>query len=294
MPIRPALQRMAPTLDARVQKAEPVAAPTAADSLGLRLKAFALAQLDQAERHLAREGEDRHAGIHQARKCLRRSRALLALATKSFAAESERLDAALGRLCRGLSSLRDAHAILEALRQVQTDAPTDTRAALAGVDAPARAHRDALLARALARDPEFAARRQRLRGMRERLARLDWSAVDANVLRDGLARSERRLAKARKRARKHPQDDELWHSYRRKLRRLRQQDSLLAEIGSPVRPDTEGLAERAHALGASQDDFLVLRYCAPASRLGGGRLPRAQRERLRALAQERLRRARSV
>lgn len=47
--------------------------------IGVRLMLYARTQLEQAQAELGREGEGRHEGIHQARKCIRRTRGALAL-----------------------------------------------------------------------------------------------------------------------------------------------------------------------------------------------------------------------
>ena len=67
-----------------------------------------LDQLAGAMAQLAREGEARHDGIHQARKSLRRARAALALARRALGDEGRRIDAALTAACRGMGALRDA------------------------------------------------------------------------------------------------------------------------------------------------------------------------------------------
>ena len=74
---------------------------TVAFPLGLGLKDFANGQLRQAEAFLACDGESLHAGIHQARKSIRRVRATLALGLRSIDPRAKRLDDDLGRLCRG-------------------------------------------------------------------------------------------------------------------------------------------------------------------------------------------------
>lgn len=255
---------------------------------GAALAAQALSQLRQAVLQLAREGEDRHEGVHQARKSLRRARAALALGGKSLGSAGRVLDEQLGRFCRGLSPLRDAQALLEGLDRLAPD----------GAPAPdwledarrlARARRDAVLAAVLARDPGFGRRRARLGRMAERIAALPWARVDARRVERGLAKSERRLDKARRRALRSPADDEAWHRLRRRLRRLRQQATLLEAMpGAPV-PTADVPLALATALGEAQDDALLLRHCGSRSPF-----PPPLRARLRRLGRERLHRARAA
>jgi len=256
-------------------------------ALGPRLLTFALEQLRAAQSYLSGTGEDQHVGIHQARKCIRRTRAALALGVRAFDKRAERLDDELGRLCRGMAGLRDAQALVDELHRLAEAAPANLRKVLPQAEAAARKRRDETLMRALARDPGFGARRQRLLRAQSRLARLDWAAINEDDVAHAVARSKRRAEKSRRRARKHPDDDQLWHVYRRRLRRLRQQDTMLAELQPDLRPSLDDLDDHA-ALGRSQDDALLLRRCGKDSPFSAGE----QRSVLRKIARDRLQRAR--
>jgi CHAD domain-containing protein len=256
--------------------------------LGLRLLVFAGQQLQQAQTGLSRKGEALHEGIHQTRKCIRRTRATLALGARIFGPRAQALDDELGRLCRGLSHLRDAQALVEVLQRLDAQAPEPIRAILPAAERLARQRRDDILERALVRDPAFMARRLRLQAAQQRLARLDWRAVDEAEVSSAIKRSQRRADKAAKQIKKHPDDDEAWHVYRRRLRRLRQQDSLLAELLPALRLSKKRARDLADILGESQDDALLLRHCDRRSPF-----PSDQRKQLRAIARERLHRTRS-
>lgn len=240
----------------------PVAPPEAPGlPLGLRLKAFALAELRDAQDLLAKPGAGRHEGVHQARKRLRRTRAALALGRKGLGEAGRRLDADLGRLCRGLSPLRDAQALIEGLQRLPASRPGALSAALPGMVSLANRRRDHCLARELSRDPDLLRRRLRLAAMAARLEALDWSAVKPGAVAKAQARSERRLARARRRAGREPASDDRWHAMRRRLRRLRQQDHLLAALAPGLCPVASVSAEEAAVLGEAQDDALLLRHC---------------------------------
>ncbi|NDK38888.1 CHAD domain-containing protein [Pseudoxanthomonas gei] len=255
--------------------------------VGVRLAMLAAGQLQLAETFLASDVADLHAGIHQARKSIRRVRSALALGRRALGVGGRRLDAELGRLCRGLSRLRDAQALVEALQRLRDKAPRELQAILPAAEAAACQRRDRLLQQALARDPHFAARRRRLRAASLRLQRLDWAALRTADITKAAQRSERRAAKAGRRARQKSSDDESWHVFRRRLRRLHQQDSLLAALQLPVRAEAKALEHQAQALGEAQDDAMLLAHC-------GRRSPftPAQRALLRKTARERLRDAR--
>jgi hypothetical protein len=111
--------------------------------------------------------------------------------------------------------------------------------------------------------------------------------VKRGTVAKAVARSQARLARARRRTTRKPQDDERWHAMRRRLRRLRQQDHLLAALEPSLRPDTDVSAEEATVLGEAQDDALLLRHCGSHSPF-----PPPLRALLRAEARSRLGRVR--
>jgi hypothetical protein len=258
-------------------------------SPGARLQAFAHEQLRLAELHLSRQGAELHDGVHQARKCLRRTRAALALAAAALDSSVERIDDELGRLCRGLSSLRDTQALVDAIDRFGIGAAGPIRTTVRGARVAALVHRDLAMARALARDPGFAARRHRLFTIIKRVALLDWKAVRRRDLAKTMQRGERRLEKARRRARQHPDRDASWHIYRRRLRRLKEQNAILAELQPGLHHLALDLGRQAHILGESQDDVLVLKYCHRSSPFNA-----PQRRVLRQLARARLKSVRDA
>ena len=257
-----------------------------AGALGERLRDYALAELARAQAQLARQGVSRHAGVHQARKSMRRVRATLALARGPLGERGRRLDRGLSSLCGGLGSLRDAQALTEALPRLEG---AGAQGFLPEAMALATARRDAMLARSLGRDPDLARRRKRLAAMAASLAQLDWGAVDHQDVLACVALSERRLVKARRRASRRPDDDERWHVLRRRLRRLRQQDSVLLDVEPTLRPREDASPAEATALGHAQDDALLLRHCGR-----GSPFPPAMRRAIREIAQDRLDRMRAV
>lgn len=239
----------------------PMAMPPAPERPGERLRDHALGELARAMEQLAREGDARHSGVHQARKSLRRTRACLDLARRALGEKGHRLDRSLASLCRGLGALRDAQALVEALRRLEPSAAPGLAALLPRAQSLAAARRDERLAGALARDPDFGRRRQRLENLQARLAALPWETLREDGISAALGRSQRRLAKARRRVERHPGDDERWHGLRRRLRRLRQQDTVLSVVMPALCSSSAGLADEAAALGKAQDDVLLLRHC---------------------------------
>lgn len=231
------------------------------EAIGETLRSEARHELERAARQLARPGEERHLGIHQARKSIRRVRAILALGGEGFALRpaARRIDAGLRSLCRGLSSLRDADALRDALLHLQAEAvlgPIECERLCAFV-AALRARR---LAGALARDPDFARRRSRLLAAEHQLERLPWAEVDDAAVRAAHAESVERLGKALKRARR-SDDPEDWHRLRRRLRRLRQQETAIERVAPALGLHSAGVGELAERMGSAQDHALLLAHC---------------------------------
>jgi CHAD domain-containing protein len=89
------------------------------------LRRVALAELEYAQSALS-AASDRHGGVHSARKCLKRLRALLALIRPGlpepvFANLSEKLRS----IALGLAPARDAHALIDAIDKLVADASSE-------------------------------------------------------------------------------------------------------------------------------------------------------------------------
>lgn len=234
---------------------------SAACQFGTELRRFVHGQLAMARTHLARPGNDRHDGVHEARKCLRRTRAALALGAKPWRQAVAASDHELRRICRGLSSVRDAQALVEALSRLEGDEEF-TANLCQNSRVAATQHRDNVLTLALRRDGDFAARRRRIEKVDVRLAALDWTVLEPGDARAALKRSERRLRGARQRAMSKPDQAAVWHTFRRRLRRLRQQVTLLGAIAPEIVRGIEDRDDQAVMLGELQDDSLLLARCA--------------------------------
>jgi CHAD domain-containing protein len=163
-------------------------------------------------------GTDAHASVHAARKAIRRLRALLALLDGTELA-LEDADAVLRRLGDGLSGLRDAHVAVETAALLAATAPTAPWPCVIG---QLQARRDAWLRRALAGDPAFGRRRDRLQRVGTLLDSQPWATIRRAQVRVGLDRSLARAGKAERRAHRNPSPERL-HRWRRKVRRLRMQ-----------------------------------------------------------------------
>lgn len=150
-------------------------------------------------------------------------------------------------------------------------------------------NRDGVLAKALDRGADLSARRQRLRRAAARLVQMKRQAVTLVTVQHAFSRSEQRMKKAARRARSCHLNDEVWHRLRRRLRRLRQQNNMLAEIQPQLANSVDAWKEQASALGESQDDALLLARCGIRSPF-----PAELRNQLRAVAKRRLEQTRQM
>jgi hypothetical protein len=233
-----------------------VAAPT--DSPGPALCDYALAELTAAVQALAAHGGRIHAGVHLSRKAMRRTRATLRLGG-DLGPGARLIDRKLRRLNRGLSTLRDAHALVETLdRLVARQHHDDIRRCLQ------RARRTAAQRRAsLVREPEAAQRladtRALLAMLRAALMGLPWNGISAAMLEEALTATTRDSADARDRACTRGRDED-WHRWRRRMRRLSQQHRACAAAGVEVATTMfdKSLTEQ---LGVMQDLTLLLEHC---------------------------------
>lgn len=200
-----------------------------------------------------------HVRVHEARKAVRRTRALLALVRDSGADLAlEPLDAALRRLGDSLSQLRDAHVATETAKALCRD---DDRRPWRPVASALRIRAQTLVERERIRDPGFGRRCRSIERVLAQLQQQPWQDISPSQVRAGLQRQQQRVARAERRARHHP-DAERLHDWRRKVRRLRMQLDALPRLG-PHAPKAHAPAKAralhrlADALGLHQDRHVL-------------------------------------
>lgn len=201
-----------------------------------------------------------HTRVHEARKAIRRARALLALAQDGGADfDVGPADRILQRVGDGLSRLRDAHAAIETARSLAAE---QGRSAWRPVIDALRERSKALVARELARDPGFARRQSIVQGALHHLQQQPWETLKSTHIRAGLQRQRRRVQRAARRAKKHP-DSENLHRWRRRVRRLRMQMDALPRLKGDWRHDavkaSKSLHQLSDALGRQQDLHVLMR-----------------------------------
>lgn len=258
----------------------------AAHPPGRRLRSFASAEIDMALDALGWRGNRIHAGVHLARKGLRRVRATLALGGGALGPGAVLVDRELRRLNRDLSALRDAHALVETLdRLLRLSLEAEVRTLLRRARRRAAQARARVAHQARADDPELGARRSLLRVLRAALRALPWDGLKPEDWRGAVTASLARVARGAERARRSGVDED-WHDWRRRARRLSQQQRALkaAKLGRDAPKFDKHTIER---LGAAQDLNLLLDHCGRRSVFG-----KADRGALRRYAEGELARSR--
>ncbi|MBC7990663.1 MAG: CHAD domain-containing protein [Luteimonas sp.] len=163
---------------------------------------------------------------------------------------------------RGLSTLRDVQALVETLdRLIAPQLPLDILQLLRRARRNAAARRAIQARAALADDPQLASRRDLLVALRGAMLALPWQRVDLAQVQSALEYSIGRIVRAQARA-QGSHDDEDWHCWRRRERRLSQQRRALKAGGIAPAVDLPKADKRiATRLGAAQDLGLLREHC---------------------------------
>jgi len=198
-----------------------------------------------------------HRAVHEARKAIRRLRALLALAARRLEAVGI-VDRELQRLGDSLSRLRDAQVALETAETIASQEPASSQNVVHWL----AERRDRMLERALGRDPDFTRRQTLLDACAHALDLVVWSDLEDDDLRDALRHSRKRLKKAERKAERDPSPEHL-HRLRRRARRLRMQLELLRAVAPDLDPQAlygeprgkaiRALHKQSNRLGQRQD-----------------------------------------
>lgn len=226
---------------------------------GTALRDYGLAELATAIDALAIRGRHVHHGVHQARKAIRRTRAMLALGKSVLGPGGRLIDHQLRDVNRRMSSLRDAHALVETLDRLRIKARDDaTREALDHARRIAARRRAAM-----AKTPEFTDALEHEHAMvatlHAALLGLPWEALSTSCVTDAMDAADRKAATAREQACAHD-EAETWHRWRRRMRRISQQHRASNVAGLAVR-DVEFDKDVTEQLGVLQDLNLLVAHC---------------------------------
>ena len=221
-----------------------------AHPVGLRLGKRVAAECAAIDKAL-RDRTQIQGRVHEARKAIRRVRALLALVERHLDVAAE--DRVLQQMGDGLSALRDAFAASQVAVEV---GKIDGRARWSPVAKALRKRADDVAVRVLRADPGFHARRLRLQRIAQRLTMLPWDSISSARIKAGLLRQCKRTDRAGARAKADPSPDNL-HRWRRRTRRLRMQFDIvdhmrIARADIPTHASRK-LHKRSDTLGWHQD-----------------------------------------
>ena len=228
-------------------------------SPGPVLRDYVLAEFDAARDALAHRGGRVHAGVHRARKAIRRIRAVLMLGADVLDRDGRRLERGLRRVSRGMSELRDAHALVETLDRLLPKASDHDARRLLRRSRRSAAQRRARLGRSKRLKREVEEARAKLKALRADATELDWEGVRATALAAALMAAQMRMVAACEQALTTGADAD-WHCWRRRVRTRMQQQraSALAGVGAGVSLYDQSLAEQ---MSAMQDLSLLLSHC---------------------------------
>ncbi|HKE48597.1 MAG TPA: CHAD domain-containing protein, partial [Rhodanobacteraceae bacterium] len=226
------------------------------------LRAYADGELGRAIAHLGWHAGRVHEGVHQARKSLRRTRAVLALGAPILGPGAALIDREVRRVNRRLSRMRDTQALVETLDRLigKKSTPEETLPVLR------RARRTAAQARAegarreLADDPNLGRKRAVLTMLRAGLQALPWESLTGTRVRDALADGLQRVDASGALARAGGRDED-WHRWRRRVRRLSQQHRAVGDLIPEIEPARKHVKTLAELLGETQDYSLLREHC---------------------------------
>jgi CHAD domain-containing protein len=222
----------------------------------MALRDYGLAELAVALHGLAMRGGRVHAGIHQARKAIRRTRAMLTLGATTLGPGASLIDRRLRKVNRRLSPLRDAHALVEVLDRLGGK----TRSVPA-LEVLLHARRIAMRRRAdiAAFAETLHVERAMLKTLHAALVGLPWQALSTSSAMEAMDAAVEKADAARARAFAGGGDAD-WHRWRRSMRRVSQQHHAVvaAAVDVALPRFDKALTER---LGAMQDLVLLLEHC---------------------------------
>lgn len=235
--------------------------PKGSDTLGEQLQALAKRECQTIRRKLVAK-QHLHEAVHEARKAVRRLRALVGLIDDRID-DAAVADRALARLGDSLSTLRDASVVIQTAEKLGRQHPG---LVWKHVVARLRDRCEKIITRTLQDDPDFNRRLALLARVEARMAAWPWQDVQRKDLHASLKASQRRVEKARRRASGSDASADL-HRWRRRSRKLRMQLEVAAKVDTGIadkaststsRHQIRALKNLSDKLGWHQD-LVVLR-----------------------------------
>jgi hypothetical protein len=209
--------------------------------------------LKQAVQRRARVPEEKV--VHEARRALKRARAILRLAEKFDVGGAKTGRRHLSQLGRELSPLRDQAVVAKTADALICFPDAETRAALAGL----RTRTKSNPAQRTAARRWWRAWWRKLESQRRKLARLAWRELAEYDLQHALHHQAKRLKHRARAARKAPRDLQAAHEWRKAAIVLREQVRVLRPVLGAAKADAlhVRLHRLSHRLGQAIDHHLV-------------------------------------
>lgn len=205
-------------------------------------------QLNAAIDELSHTQGSLDTAVHEARKSIKRSRSLLRLIRPAIGDAYSRENQRLQSVGRDLSELRDAQALIETLADLKEHNPHDSHAEDATDEFKAASdslsERKEKIATALEANGKIQEAVARLRETLTNVAELSLKRVDFPIVTDSVKTTVKRGSKAFSKAYSKPKPEN-FHEFRKRVKDLRYQISLLTEIWPDV---LEGYADAAEKL----------------------------------------------
>ncbi len=211
------------------------------------------------------------AAVHDARRALKRMRALLRLVREGLGDDTWRAEnAALRDVGRRLSGLRDADVGRQTIDALTTDAPAALRTALGKLAA--------MLGKEVSPDPDerrhvLASAAHDLTAVGSRLATLTLDGADIDILAAGLEAAHRRGRRALEQAEAEGSGDEAMHEVRKAVQAHWRQTNLLSAAWLDLMKARASEARQLSGLLGTHNDLALLSLRARAA--GGHGLSRA-------------------
>lgn len=199
--------------------------------------------------------KDRHRGIHEARKAIRRLRSLLSLVAGAVGHDTAKIDLALKQQSKRLCALRDSHVVVVLAEKL---AIADTAGEWAVAAQVLAVQRDLLLEAELAKDPGFGRRIAAIGDIAAVFDKLRWKRLGQAALQRAIKKSHRRVSKSEHEAADTGTPASL-HRWRRRVRRLRMQldavQALNKLAGVRIKADDARNNKATRALGRLADEL---------------------------------------
>jgi CYTH domain-containing protein/CHAD domain-containing protein len=214
-------------------------------------------QLDVAITELSRNQASVDDGIHEARKCLKRTRALLRLARPALGRAYRDQNAQLRDMAHKLSELRDMQALAETIDHLKEDeASRSIKSAFERLRGAVLKRKEELF-REAEKQNELAGAVEKLREIREGLAALPLERANHEILTSAFEETVRRGREAFSRAFKDQQEEHL-HECRKRTKDLRYQLEFLHKMWPDVLSGYADAAKHLEQTLGKHHDLSVL------------------------------------